>query len=64
MCRDVLDEFNRYDREQSEALERLPVCCICGEPIQGEMLYEIGDELFCEECIRDCKRYVDDYMND
>lgn len=64
MCRDVLDEFNSYDAEQSEALKRLPVCCVCGEPIQGEMLYEIGDELFCEECIRDCRRYVDDYIND
>lgn len=64
MCRDVLDEFNRRDREQTNWLEKLPRCSCCGEPIQDEILYEIGDELFCESCIDNSKKYVDDYIND
>lgn len=63
MCRDALDEFNRYDREQSGALKRLPKCSCCGEPIQGEMLYNIGGELYCERCIDDCRKFTDDYIN-
>lgn len=64
MCRDALDEFERYDREQTEQLKRLPKCSCCGDPIQGEMLYVINGELYCEDCIDDCRKYVDDYIND
>lgn len=64
MCRDALDEFEQYDREQTEALERLPRCSVCEEPIQGDVLFEIHGELYCEDCIDDCRKYVDEYIND
>ena len=43
-------DFDRHDREQAEWLEKLPVCCHCGEPIQSEDLFDIGGDLYCEEC--------------
>lgn len=32
-------------------------CEMCGEDIlEGDTMYVIGDDTFCEECIRDCKK--------
>lgn len=63
MHRDVLDEFDRYDRKQTNWLEKLPRCSCCGEPIQDETLCVINDELYCERCIDDCRKFTDDYIN-
>lgn len=59
---DPLDDFNRLDREQTEWLQKLPVCEICGEAIQDEKLYVINDEFVCPACLeRDFKKRTDDY---
>jgi formylmethanofuran dehydrogenase subunit E len=47
---DNLDMFYKHDKEEIDALKRLPVCDGCGEPIQSEYMYEIGSEQFCEDC--------------
>jgi len=47
---DNLDMFYQHDKEECDALKRLPVCDGCREPIQSEYMYEIGSEQFCEEC--------------
>ena len=60
---DPVADFEAYDRQQEEQLERLPVCEICGEPIQDEHLYLINDEFVCEKClIRDFRKNTDDYV--
>lgn len=48
-------DFLRHDAEQTEALEKLPVCVDCGEPLQDDF-YEICDMQICEDCIRNYKK--------
>lgn len=58
----ILD-YERYADEQQEALERCPICEICGEYIQDEHYYEINDEAVCQECLdNEYKRRTEDYM--
>lgn len=44
-------DFDAWDRKRETALEKLPKCENCGEPIQEECLYDIDGELYCDECI-------------
>lgn len=56
-------DFEKWDREQCAALERLPKCAECGEPIQTEECYLINDELICPECLeKNHKKWTDDYV--
>lgn len=58
----VADQM-RYDAEQQKELEKCPKCSICCEYIQDDYLYEINDELICEECINDnFRKNVEDYI--
>lgn len=60
---DPVRDAERYYGEQDEALEKLPKCSICGEAIQDDFLYEINDELVCEECLeREFKRRIEEYV--
>lgn len=56
---DPYDDFERWDREQTEALDRRPVCSRCGDHIQDEEAYEIEGKLYCIECVEDMKVYLD-----
>ena len=58
-------DFERWDRDQAEKLARLPVCSHCGEPIQDDFCFEINDELFCEDCMKDnFRRSTDNYITE
>lgn len=57
-------DFENYDRAQAQALKKYPVCCECGEPIQGDYLYDIGGELYCPECMEMKTQYVDKYIRE
>ncbi len=60
---DPVADALRYEAEQEKALKRLPKCCECGEPIQDDECYEIGDGLICPDCLKDNHRkWVDDYV--
>ena len=60
---DVYDLWEAHEAEQEQALEKLPYCEICGNPIQDEHLYLINDEFVCQECLdRDFRKDVDDYV--
>lgn len=60
---DPVADFERHDREQERQLSELPVCEICGKPIQDENLYLINDEFVCQECLdRDFRKDTDDYV--
>lgn len=54
---DPLRDFERHSREQEEALDSLPHCVMCGEPIQ-EYGYEFEDGWWCEDCVEDHRRRV------
>ena len=59
---DPLDDFHRWDREQEEALKRLPVCMKCRRRIQDDDLYDIDGEILCECCMKvKYRRSVEDY---
>ena len=58
---DNLDAFNAHQARQDAQLARLPKCEECGDPIQGEFLYDIGGVLYCEHCIEQCMKCTDDY---
>ena len=60
---DPLADFNRWDAEQQAALDKLPKCTECDEPIQDEHCYEINDELICEQCLNENhKKWTEDYF--
>ena len=57
---DYYDKWSEYSRQQEKALERQPLCNICGEHIQSEHCYKINDEIICESCMDDFRVYTDD----
>lgn len=60
---DNYDLWESHEREKERQLERLPVCEVCGKPIQDEHLYLINDEFVCQDCLdRDFRKRVDDYV--
>ena len=50
---DPVKDYDRYAEEQNKQLQKLPVCSYCDTHIQDECLYEINDELICENCLND-----------
>lgn len=61
---DPLLDFDRHDRQQEEALDKRPVCCYCGEPIQDDFCYEINGDLICEDCLdMHFRKAVDDIIS-
>lgn len=60
---DNYDLWESHEREQAKRLQKLPVCEVCGNPIQDEHLFLINDEFVCTEClIRDFRKDTDDYV--
>ena len=63
-------DFDAWDRKREDALDKLPKCDKCGEPIQDEDLYDFEDgNLICEECVLEYineryKRKTDYYTED
>lgn len=41
----------RVERAFNKYIVRLPECSECGKKIKDDFLYDIGDMLFCVECI-------------
>lgn len=61
---DPLSDFDRYDRQQNEELNKRPKCCYCGEHIQDDFCYEINGEYFCEDCLdMHFRKAVDDIIS-
>lgn len=48
-----IKDFMKHDKEAEEKLARLPVCELCGEPIQQEFAIYYADQWCCEECEHD-----------
>lgn len=61
---DPLADFDRWDAEQQAALNKLPKCAECGEPIQDDCYYEINGECVCPACLdNNHKHWVEDYID-
>lgn len=59
---DPIADFNRWDAEQQEWIEKRPVCSICGEHIQDDYYYLINDEIICPDCLEnEFRKEIEDY---
>lgn len=60
---DPVADFERHDREQTAALELLPLCDYCNDHIQDEYLYDINGEFICESCLdRFFRKRTEDFV--
>ena len=48
---DNYDFFRMHEDEQDEWLEQRPVCVCCGDHIQDDYCYDVGGEIYCEDCM-------------
>lgn len=61
---DPLADFDRWDAEQQAALDKLPKCAECGEPIQSEKCFDLGNGVICEDCLENNHtHWTEDYEN-
>lgn len=59
---DPIADYNRYEADQEEQLDKLPKCDICGEPIQDDYYYNLNGDIFCKECLDgNFRRNTEDY---
>ena len=62
---DPVRDFEAYDRQQQNVLDKYPVCEECGNPITDEDCYEVEDSLICEQCLKDNhKKKTDNYIKE
>lgn len=60
---DPIRDFYANEARLEKQLQRLPVCCECGEPIQEDWLYVINDEPVCEDCLQiNHQTHVEDFI--
>lgn len=60
---DNYDLWLHHDAKCEAWLESLPVCDVCGQPIQDDYCFEINGNYICEDCLNDRHRVlVDDIM--
>lgn len=59
---DPARDADNYFAEQERALESLPICSECGERITAEFCYVINDEIICEDCILQYRKYTEDVV--
>ena len=60
---DPIRDAERHEAEQERQLQKLPICCECGEPIQTDECYEFDGELLCPDCLMGNHRnWTEDYM--
>jgi len=60
---DPYADFDKWDAEQWEELQRLPICARCKERIQDEYLYDVEGRILCQTCMeKEYEKSVEDYM--
>ncbi len=56
---DPYEDFRRKDSEENTWLQNQPMCDECGERIMEDYYYNINGRKYCQECIDDCKEWID-----
>lgn len=56
---DPIRDFERYDAELEKALEKRPICDECGEHIQDDYMYVIGNYTLCEDCLKNFREAIE-----
>ncbi len=60
---DPIRDYCTWDMEQYLEEIARPICNDCGNHIMGENLWEFHGAFYCENCLNDHKRDVEDYIN-
>ena len=60
----ITSELNRREAAEQRWLDSRPRCSECGKPIQGDKLFNIHGDLYCEECIENFKEDTEDHINE
>lgn len=55
-------DWDAYCREMEAARQLLPRCDECGELIEDEFCFQIGDAILCEDCIDQCRKHTTDLI--
>ena len=62
---DPVADFERYDAEQEEEREKLPICYECKEEIDDDYVWDIEGTLYCDKCIEKLyKKPIEDYIEE
>lgn len=59
---DPVADYERYSAEQEKILQEMPVCSECGEHIQDEYCFSINDEIICESCMENYRKFTLDLV--
>lgn len=51
----VTQDLAMYEWEQSRRAKGKPICCECCEPIFDDYLYDVENQLYCYDCVKDNK---------
>ena len=60
----VIEDTERYLREEALKERLAPVCNDCGQPIMSEFYYDVDGKFYCEDCMSDRARSVEDYIEE
>lgn len=60
---DNYDAFCQHEAEQQAKLDKLPICCECGERIQTEDCYVFDDDIYCLDCMEEHRMWVEDVID-
>ncbi len=61
---DPVADAERYEADRESELQKCPVCWNCGEYIQDDYCYKIGDAIYCDNCLQnDFRRNTDDFID-
>ena len=63
MTGDPERDADRHIAERDRWERRHPRCAWCECHITSESFYMIDDTMVCAECVEDCKRSTEDYMD-
>lgn len=58
MGSDPLRDFALWDDDREERLSKRPRCSECGNHIQEDYYYSLGNEMYCENCVKKMITYL------
>lgn len=61
MIGDNYDLYSRYEQEQARRAKHLPKCINCGEPIQQVSAVRIDNEWWCDDCLDDQRKVIEEW---
>ena len=62
---DPLRDYDLYEAMQVKKEMKQPKCCDCDNPIWDEYLWDIGGDLYCEDCAASLFRHsTENYEED